>query len=382
MNNWQEATLRDIITLNYGKSLVETERKVGDILVYGSSGVTGKNDKAIVNEEGLIIGRKGNVGSIFRSNVPFFPIDTVFYIKKSETKCDFDYLYYLLKTLHLETLNYDSVVPGLNRDAAYDLSIFIPSTKEEQKSMANVLSGLDDKIELLEEQNKTLEKIAQTIFKEWFVNFNFPDKNGEPYAASGGKMIDSALGLIPEGWSVGDIYRYTEISVGFPFKSEMFNNEKKGLPLIRIRDLKDGSPEIYTDEACADNYIIFPGDILAGMDAEFRAVVWSGKKALLNQRVCRFRPKDNIGHYFILENIRPHLNFYEKTKFGTTVSHLGKADLDAIETIIPDFKIVDVFSKATEPIYNKLISNNFEVRTLSKLRDTLLTKLMSGELRV
>ena len=178
-------------------------RLSGDIPVYGSSGITGLHNKAFVNEEGYIIGRKGTVGSIYYSPLPFFPIDTVYYLTRNDIQSDFNYFYYLLKTLGLDKLNFDSAVPGLNREMAYSLPIIIPEDKEEQRAIARVLSSFDDKIELLREQNKTLEATAQAIFKEWFVKFNFPNDEGKPYKDSGGKMVNSEFGEIPEGWKVG-----------------------------------------------------------------------------------------------------------------------------------------------------------------------------------
>jgi len=168
-NGWKEVTLNDIAYLNYGKSLIADKRKKGSIPVYSSSGITGQHDKALVNEEGIIIGRKGNVGSVFYSNRPFYCIDTAYYIKKSEITCDIKYLYYLLKTLRLDRLNEDSAVPGLNRDTAHTQTFFYPESIETQRRIADILSALDDKIELNRQTNATLEAIAQAIFKEWFV---------------------------------------------------------------------------------------------------------------------------------------------------------------------------------------------------------------------
>ena len=118
------------------------------------------------------------------------------------------------------------------------------------------------------------------------------------------------------------------------------------------------------------------------MDAEFRIVIWKGKKALLNQRLCRFRPKDNAGHTYAIEVIKPHLKFFEKTKFGTTVSHLNKRDLDSIDIIVPPNKLISAFSELTEPLYQKIILLNSQIQTLSNLRDELLTKLIKGDIRV
>jgi type I restriction enzyme S subunit len=287
------------------------------------------------------------------------------------------YTNYLSKIADTQTSTYPAFNPGIIAN-----SKFLMPTPSEQRDIAEVLSSLNDKIELLREQNKALEATAQAIFKNWFISFDFPDQKGRPYKSSGGKMTDSSLGAIPAEWKLGGICEYLDIVYGFPFSSELFNKNKTGLPVIRIRDLKDGAPEIYTEETCPAQYKISPGDIIAGMDAEFRAVIWKGEEGLLNQRVCKFRPKENVGNMFVLETMRPHLNFYEKTKVGTTVSHIGKSDFDSIETIVPPKHLVALFSTAMEPLFQKLVLNNSQIQSLSVILNTILPKLMKGELRV
>lgn len=233
----------------------------------------------------------------------------------------------------------------------------------EQKAIAKVLTAFDDKIELLQAQIKTLETMAQTIFKEWFGKYQIGDD-------------------LPEGWSVGEIYNVLDVQYGYPFKSKLFNENKEGLPLIRIRDIRKGVTGFYTTEAYEKEYIISSGDVLAGMDAVFQPYLWSGGKGLLNQRSCRFIPKDFVSRIFVFEFMKPHLSFYEKTKVGTTVIHLGKGDLDFIETVIPDKESLLKFKDLTTPIEEKIINNQQEIQFLTKTRDTLLPKLMSGQVRV
>src|SRR3989344_1853135 len=184
LKEWWETTLGQIVVFHYGKGLTADVRQEGRVPVYGSSGVTGYHNESLVKEVGYIIGRKGTVGSIYFSDQPFYPIDTVYYLTKKDIQCDFRFFFYLLQTLGLDRLNFDSAVPGLSRETAYSLAIKIPKSDIEQKSIAAVLSSLDDKIELLRRQNETLEQIAQAIFNEWFVK-----------KAEGGKL--------PEGWRVG-----------------------------------------------------------------------------------------------------------------------------------------------------------------------------------
>jgi len=271
--------------------------------------------------------------------------------------------------------------PQFNANVISKIKIPLPPLPE-QRAIAKILSDLDAKIELNQQMNKTLEEIGQAIFKRWFIDFEFPNEEGKPYKSSGGKMVESELGKIPEGWKVGSIYEIAEVIYGAPFNSKLFNKEKVGLPLIRIRDLKDYNPEFYTTENHPKSTIINPGDIIASMDAEFRPYIWLGERSYLNQRLCYFKPKNKVHKHFILNTIRPLLNFFESAKVGTTVIHLGKSDIDTWKITIPDDEISKMYFEIIDPIYNRIVNNSIEIRVLSQLRDSLLPKLMSGKIRV
>jgi len=168
--NWIETTVGEFCPLIYGKSLPKTKRIEGEIPVYGSNGCVGVHSESCVAGPGIIIGRKGSVGAVHLSTMPFWPIDTSFYIEK-ENLDELKFTYYLLKSLGLENMNSDSAVPGLNRENAHALPIKIPKTKEDREKLGRWISIYDDKIQLNRQTNQTLEQIAQAIFKSWFVDF-------------------------------------------------------------------------------------------------------------------------------------------------------------------------------------------------------------------
>jgi len=143
-NGWKEVRLGDVVILNYGKALTSTNRITGVIPVYSSAGITGYHNTPLVNSEGIIVGRKGSVGTVYYSHDPFFCIDTAYYILPSEDY-SLKYMYYRIRSLGLEKLNEDSAVPGLNRDTAYSQVFSLPPLHE-QHAIAAVLSCLDDKI--------------------------------------------------------------------------------------------------------------------------------------------------------------------------------------------------------------------------------------------
>lgn len=245
---------------------------------------------------------------------------------------------------------------------------------DDQRRIASILSSLDRKIELNNKINTDLEEMAQAIFKNWFVDF-------EPF--KDGKFVDSELGMIPEGWKVGSPYEYVKVVYGAPYKSAKFNDNGEGLPLIRIRDLKDCNPQFYTPEILPQTEYVNMGDIVAGMDAEFVPHIWKGNTGLLNQRVCKLMPQQtSISNLFVLYLMKPELEFVQSYKTGTTVSHLGKADIDKFVVVLPPLKVVEECSKILDSILQRIKNISAESRNLSTLRDTLLPRLMSGELEV
>ena len=262
---------------------------------------------------------------------------------------------------------------NLSKGILSNLPLLVPS-HEDQRRIASILSSLDRKIELNNKINADLEEMAQAIFKNWFVDF-------EPF--KDGKFVDSELGMIPEGWKVGSPYEYVKVVYGAPYKSAKFNDNGEGLPLIRIRDLKDCNPQFYTPEILPQTEYVNMGDIVAGMDAEFVPHIWKGNTGLLNQRVCKLMPQQtSISNLFVLYLMKPELEFVQSYKTGTTVSHLGKADIDKFVVVLPPLKVVEECSKILDSILQRIKNISAESRTLSTLRDTLLPRLMSGELEV
>jgi len=166
---WMQTTLGEFCPFAYGKNLPEKKREKGPYRVYGSNGPVGFHNKPLVEESGIVIGRKGTVGAVHYTAQPFWPIDTTFYVTKAEHR-NLRYTYYLLKSLGLEYMNADSAVPGLNRDAAHARKILVPEL-DEQRAIAHILGTLDDKIELNRKMNETLEAMARAIFKCWFIDF-------------------------------------------------------------------------------------------------------------------------------------------------------------------------------------------------------------------
>ena len=202
----------------------------------------------------------------------------------------------------------------------------------------------------------------QALYKSWFVDF-------EPFN-----------GVKPANWTNADIYSIANIIYGAPFASKLFNTDGIGKPIIRIRDLKEQEFVTFTTEKHPKGHLIHPGDIVVGMDGEFRPYIWGNEEAWLNQRVCIFENKRPKGKAFVLYTIKPLLNVIEQTQVATTVIHIGKKDYDAFDIQLPDDKTLNRFDEITAPMIDQIVNNRLANKRLSNLRDILLPKLMSGEL--
>lgn len=184
--------------------------------------------------------------------------------------------------------------------------------------------------------------------------------------------------------TIGSIYDIAEVVYGAAFKSSLFNENGKGWPLIRIRDLSTFEPQVYTEERHPKRTFINPGDVVAGMDADFHPTFWLGERSVLNQRVCHFRPATNseVTPSYLLFALRPLLSYIQNYATGTTVAHLGKSDLEALSVPIPSRKALMGFGSYAEPLRRCIVKHATENSRLVSLRNCLLPKLMSGEIDV
>lgn len=254
-------------------------------------------------------------------------------------------------------------VMGLRQPALLGTKIrYIPLAA--QKRIGQMYKALNAKVENNKRINDNLLEQMQALYKAWFVDYL-------PFG-----------GVKPEPWTQADIYSLANIIYGAPFASKQFNTEGNGKPIIRIRDLKDQQFATYTTEVHPKGYLLQPGDIVVGMDGEFRPYIWGNDEAWLNQRVCVFENKRPNGKAFLYFTIKPLLFAIEQTQVATTVIHIGKKDYDAFEITLPDSSTLDSFDSLTSPMITRIVSNSFENKRLATMRDTLLPKLMSGEIDV
>ena len=354
------------------------ELKEGDTLIAMTGATVGKVGKFPRTQERHFLNQR--VGKVYLTE---------------PDAADYRYIYYILSqdtyVRQMFGIADGSAQANISGSQIESLEVPLPPLAE-QKAIAAVLGALDDKIELNRRMNATLEAMARALFQSWFVDFDPVRAKLDGRTPSGMDKATAALfpstfdetagGHTPHGWRVGSIYEIANVIYGAPFASSLFNSEKLGKPLIRIRDLPNESPAVFTTEVHPKGYLLQPGDIAVGMDGEFRAYLWAGVESWLNQRVCVFAPKPGYSAAFVRNSIIAPLAQVESTETATTVIHIGKNDIDCFTVIIPDAPVAEAFKRQCQPWYDQIVANKQQSRTLATLRDTLLPKLLSGELSV
>lgn len=269
-----------------------------------------------------------------------------------------------------------TTVQGIKRTEFSKVKILMPSL-EKQNKIASILSSLDEKIELNRKINQNLEEIAQTLFKRWFIDFEFPNEEGKPYKSSGGKMIESELGEIPEGWRVGKLGEIIEIfdSLRKPLSKKERDLKEKLYPYYGAAGIID-----YVDEYSFDGEYILLGEdgtvvsekgtpILNFIQEKF----WVSNHA----HVIIEKNKDNSYLYYLLKNtdIRHIIT-------GAVQPKINQKNLIELKVTISQEELVKKFSNIISNITLKIRNNQKEIKKLTELRDYLLPRLMSGEISV
>ena len=270
--------------------------------------------------------------------------------------------------------------------------IYVP-TLEEQKAIANTLSSLDEKIELNNQMNETLEEMAQALFKRWFVDFEFPNEEGKPYKSSGGEMVESELGMIPKGWNIEQIGKISEIQNGFAFRADEYVGQ--GIPVLRTLNIKDGIfentnivflPEEYKDSKYR-KYIFEKFDcalVMVGAGiGKIGLILDNTKGGLQNQNMWRFRSLNNaIPQLYLNFLVKQARDKSKNWGNGSAREFYRKDSFSKINVLVANYTLLKQFNELILPLYNKISENVVENEVLIQLRDSLLPKLMSGEIRV
>lgn len=300
---------------------------------------------------------------------------------RASNDVDTDFLYYLLS----QDLFFAYVMSGAkgckmprgDKEQIMNWEIVIPSEKEDQRRIASILSSLDRKIELNNKINADLEEMAQAIFKNWFVDF-------EPF--KDGKFVDSELGMIPEGWKVGTLTEIASYMNGLAMQKFPPENNEDSLPVLKIKELGQGFCGTDSDRCSCnikDECRIHNGDVIFSWSGTLLVDVWCGGDCGLNQHLFKVTSKDYpkwFYYYWTKHHLQEFIHI-AKDK-AVTLGHIKRGHLEEAMVAIPDNDSMEKAHELFEPILSKMISLRLENSRLSTLRDTLLPRLMSGEIEI
>lgn len=365
---WEIKKIKDIANICYGKSQKEVEVEDGKYKILGTGGVIGYTNDFLWNRPSVLIGRKGTIDKPQYIEEPFWTVDTLFYTKINENYIA-KWFYYYLDNIDLKKYNEATGVPSLSVANLNTIRIATP-TKKEQEKIASILSTVDeqiDNVDALIEKNKELKKgLMQTLLTKGIGHTKFKK---------------TEIGEIPEEWKIKKLDECINTQTGFPFKSEMFN-ENEGLPLIRIRDiLKSNISTFYSGEYNKE-YIVNYDDILISMDGDFNIAKWKNIKGLLNQRICRVFERESISRNYIFYVLNVVLKAIERATPSTTVKHLVIKDLVNTKIAVPTLEEQNIIGNTLLSIDKKIEEYKNKKQKLEELKKGLMQQLLTGKIRV
>ena len=405
--HWDFAPMKDYVEINMGQSpksefynttgeglpFLQGNRTFG--MKYPYYDTYSSNIKKVAQEGDILFSVRAPVGDVNIATEEFCIGRGIASLRMKNGNQE--YLYYLLREYrkYIENRESGTVFGSINKKGLEELKLPFPP-KEEQEKIANILSSLDNKIELNNEMNKNLEKMAQSIFKRWFVDFEFLNEEGQPYKSSGGEMVDSELGMIPKGWEVKTIEDLCE--VGSSKRIFMKEYVDSGIPFYRGKEIieKSKGNSISTElfitkerfEEIKEKFgVPNKNDIL------LTSVGTLGVAYLVDDEEFYFKDgnltwfknfKEEVYRYFIYQWIisSEGKKSIDAITIGSTQKALTINALKGMKLVLPSNDILSLFEGFIKSNINNIRSNNEEKNNLIDIRDSLLPKLMSGEINL
>lgn len=436
-DKWIDCELGDVIELKRGYDLPKTTRLAGRIPVVSSSGESGFHNESKVTAPGVVTGRYGTIGKVFYLDIDFWPLNTTLYVRDFKGN-DPLFIYYFLKTISYSDYTDKAAVPGINRNHIHKAKVKIPEGIDYQKKIAKKLKDLDKKITLNRQINQTLEQMAQVLFKSWFVDFDpvvdnaldagffeqdlefsdellrraevrkavrknvdfkpLPEDIRQLFPAAFEKCSEPSLGLggwMPEGGAVSHLSDFGNIITGkTPSKNivDAFGDKKEGNhPFITPTDIGSDTHVQTTLRYLTQNgqSVLAKSKIRAGsicvscIGSQMGKTVFADYDSFTNQQINSILLDNIQDASFVFCFLRLNREvLFKLGSSGSTMPILNKNDFSKIKILNPSKKLISVFDDYTGTLYKK-ISRNLNLNSaLINLRDTLLPKLISGELRL
>jgi type I restriction enzyme S subunit len=400
---WQEVSWGDLATLEYGRALRGHAESKGRFRVFGTNGAIGWHNEALCLHPGVIIGRKGAYRGVHYSPAPFFVIDTAFYLEPKR-EIDVRWAYYELLTQNINGIDSGSAIPSTSREAFYTLPVRVPPLPE-QRAIAHILGTLDDKIELNRRMSEALVQMARALFKAWFVDFepvrakmegrwqrgqSLPGLPAHLYDLFPGRLVDSELGEMPEGWAIRKLSDLCSTQYGYTASAV---DEPIGPKFLRVTDINKqnwiewGSvPHCEIDSHAKQAYALQIGDLVVARMADpgKSAIIEDDIDAVFASYLVRLKTNSLAHSYYVYGFLKSELyaEYAEGARSGSVQANMNARVIVGASLVVPPIEVMEQFLRAVLPLRQRLASNVRQSRTLAALRDALLPKLISGELRV
>jgi len=399
MGEWRETTLGDVVELKRGYDLPQQNRTAGGVPLVSSSGVTDHHNVAMVKGPGVVTGRYGTIGQVFYIKDDFWPLNTTLYVRDFKGN-DPRFISFFLRKLDFHAYSDKAAVPGLNRNHLHQARVRIPTDIGEQRAIARILGALDDKIELNRRISETLEATARAIFKSWFIDFDPVRAKAEGRQPDGmdaataalfpDTFENSELGEMPKGWKVTPISDLSDVVGGstpstanadyWEHGQHYWATPKDLAPLI--------SPVLLsTERQITDNGVaqissgLLPvGTVLLSSRAPIGYLAIAEVPVAVNQGFIAMKPIGSVSSLFLLLWARSAHEVILSRANGSTLLEISKSNFRPILTVQPTDDIFGAFDELAQPLYRNIVSNERESRALAALRETLLPKLLSGEI--
>ena len=350
--------------------------------------------KKELNNRTILVSINGTLGNIALYN------DEKIILGKSacyiNVKDEYNLLFikYVLKNKnfqnHIQSNATGTTIKNVSLKQMREFKFGIPKNNKEQFIVSKIFSDLDAKIELNNKINKTLESIGQALFKRWFVDFEFPNEEGKSYKSSGGEMVNSELGMIPKGWKLQQLKEIGKIICGKTPPTSDKDNYGEDYPFITIPDMHKGIFIIKTERRLSKlgaetqkKKELYSLTICVSCIATPGLVSLTTEKSFTNQQINSIVCNQEINPYFTYLSMKNKSGEIKmKGMGGTTTLNLNTGNFEKIEIIVPSENMMKKFSLVITGVFNKILFNSKEAENLSKIRDSLLPKLMNGEIRV
>lgn len=365
MNVWKEGTLDGLCKLRRGHDLPSNARRDGVIPIYSSSGISGYHDHAKCSGPGVITGRYGTIGNVFYSDIDYWPLNTTLYIEDFHGNHE-KFVYYFLKTLEWEKFNDKSAVPGINRNDVHKEIIKYPEI-DEQRAIATVLSNLDDKIDLLHRQNATLEAMAEALFRQRFV----VEAKEEWEKKTIGDVVEIKGGSTPSTKNIA----YWDGNISWTSPKDLTGKKSIFIFSTERTISVDGLAQISSG-------LLPKGTLLLSSRAPIGYLAITDIELAINQGYIAILNNPSISSYYMYLWCKYNMEEIKAAGNGSVFQEISKSIFRKLYFLLPPKDILYKFNEFIESYFLKIRSNQMQIITLETLRDTLLPKLMSGEVRV